>query len=77
MIYFVCQISNNSLGTVTQVETIEDGLELIKKIVVENGVEITPEVLEEIENDYEYIDEMMQFEATPANSWGVCLGTIE
>jgi len=63
---FVCQIRNNLLGQVDEVETFDEGIILIKKIVQENGVELTPVVIQEIEEDYDYLDE--------GKEWSVCMG---
>jgi hypothetical protein len=69
MQYFVCQISAAmTLGTMTQHESEEAAIEHVKQIVVENGVELTPEVLEEINNDLGYVQEDME--------WSVQIGIV-
>lgn len=62
MQYFVCQINDRlTLGAMDECSSLEEALELVKRIVQQNSVDLTPEVLEEIENDYGYVDEDMQW----------------
>jgi hypothetical protein len=69
MQYFVCQISAKlTLGTMTEHDSEEAAIEHLKRIVVENGVELTPEVLDEINNDLGYVQE--DFE------WSVQIGIV-
>jgi hypothetical protein len=62
--FYACQIHNNLLGSMEECESIEDAVALVKKIVGENGVELTPDVEAEINNDWSYLGE----------DWSVCIG---
>ncbi|MCK9462624.1 MAG: hypothetical protein M0R80_23645 [Proteobacteria bacterium] len=66
---FVAQIRDNLLGQVNAVDTIEEGIELVKKIVIENGVTVTEEIMTEIEEDWSYLSE--------EGDWSVCIGQTE
>lgn len=67
--YYVCYISNNLLGQMNQCDTEEEAIALVKRIVEENGVELTPENVAEIENDLSYLDD--------SKEWSVCIGIVE
>ena len=71
---FVAQIRDNLLGQVDAVDTISDGIELVKKILIENEVELTEEIIDQIDNDlgYVYTDENDH-----TNSWSVFVGQTE
>ena len=57
MQYFVCQISQNlMLGAMTECPDLNTALNLVREIVKENGVELTPEVEHEIVTNYGYVD---------------------
>jgi len=67
--FYVCQISENlTLGAIDQYSTQNEAIEMVEKIVAENGVEITNEVKQEIQNDLGYIDVDML--------WSVQIGII-
>ena len=66
--YYVCQISNNLLGQMDEVETEEEAVDLLLKIVEENGVEISEEVKQEVKETYAYLDE--------SKEWSVCIGIV-
>jgi hypothetical protein len=69
MSFFVCQIGRDlSLGHVFMPETIEEAINLVQTMVQEKGVEITKEIEEEIQNDYGYVDDDLQ--------WSVQIGII-
>ena len=80
---FVAQINDNVLGCSTEVDTIEEGVELAKKIVVENMSEpgedgktigVSEEELTAIETDLEFVYTDGQ---DHTNSWSVCVGQTE
>lgn len=66
--YYVCQIRNNVLGQMNEFEDIEDAKAFLKNIVAENDVELTDEVLDEINADWSYLSEDRE--------WSVCIGTV-
>jgi len=69
IMYFVCQINNNLLGQMHQCDTEAEAIALVKRIIGENGVELTPDVLKEVENSLSYLDE--------SKEWSVCIGIVE
>ena len=68
-IVIVCEIHNNELGCVHQVENIINGLDLIMKKLQENNVPITQEVTQEVEETHGYINE--------AEGWSIQLGITD
>ena len=65
--FYVCQIGfNRELGEINEFEKMSDAIDRVQEIVSENGVELTPEVLEEIEDDCGYI----------ADEWSVQIGKV-
>jgi hypothetical protein len=65
----VCQIANNLLGQVNEVETLEEAIAVATQIIQENGVTITDEVTAELENDFSFLSD--------DGEWSVCIGTPE
>lgn len=65
----VCQIANNVLGQVNEVESMEEAVALATKIIQENGVTITDEVTDELKNDFSFVD--------ISGEWSVCIGIPE
>lgn len=65
----VCQIANNVLGQVNEVESMEEAVALATKIIQENGVTITDEVTDELKNDFSFVD--------TSGEWSVCIGIPE
>lgn len=66
--YYVCQISRNLLGQMDEVETQEEAIALVLKIVAENGVDVSPYVEGEVNETLSYFDE--------DGEWSVCIGII-
>jgi hypothetical protein len=66
--YYVCQIFNNLLGQMDEVETQDEAIDLVLKIVGENGIDISEEVKDEVNETLSYIDEDKE--------WSVCIGII-
>lgn len=66
--YYVCQISNNLLGQMDEVETEKEAVDLLLSIVEQNGVEISEEVKREIDETLAYLDE--------DGEWSVCIGIV-
>lgn len=55
---FVARIHNNSLGSCVMVDTINDGVNLIRKYVKDQfGRDLTAEENEILENDYEFYND--------------------
>jgi hypothetical protein len=53
----VAKIHNNSLGKCIEVDTFQEGIDLIKGAAAEQlGRELEPEELEDLENTYEFSD---------------------
>jgi hypothetical protein len=65
----VCQIANNVLGQVNEVDDMEEAIALATKIIQENGVAITDEVTAELANDFSFL--------SPDEEWSVCIGIPE
>ena len=63
---FVACISNNSLGACTPVESIDEGMELIEKLL---GRSLMKYEREELENDLQLIFE--------DENKGFCIGTLD
>ena len=73
MNYIVARIHNNKLGSVVSVETIEEGLELIRGYVRDQfGREITNEENDILVNDYEFFND-----EDYDNVFSFSLGTVE
>jgi len=68
--YFVCQINGEklTLGAMDEKPSLEEALALVRKIVQENGVKLTPEVEDEINGTYGYVDENLE--------WSVQVGIV-
>ena len=66
--HYVCQIRDNLLGQIDEIEDLEDAKALVLQIVEENGVKITDEVRQEVDNDLSYLDE--------SKEWSVCIGIV-
>jgi len=64
--FYVCQINDNLLGAMTECPDIVSAFSLATRIISENGVEVGPEVLKELEEDYSYLSE--------DEEWSVCIG---
>ena len=81
---FVAQINDNVLRCCTEVDTIQEGIEMAKKIVIENMSEpgedgktipgVSQFRLTAIETDLEFI---YTDEQDHTNSWSVCIGQTE
>jgi hypothetical protein len=63
--FYVCQIKDNLLGQMDECEDLISALDLVQKIVKENGVDLSPDVLTEINEDWSYL----------GDDWSVCVGT--
>jgi len=64
MKYFVCQINDKlALGAMDECDSLDAAIELVKKIVQQNGVTLTAEVLDEIHRDHGYVDHDLQWSA--------------
>jgi hypothetical protein len=68
----VAQIMDNVLGQVNECETHEEAMELAKRIISENGIEITQEVVDELNGDGCYVS----YKDTDT-VWSVCIGLTE
>jgi len=67
--FYVCQIRNNLLGQMDEVDNLEDAKTLVLQMVSGNGVKITDDVREEVESDLSYSDK--------SKEWSVCIGKVE
>jgi len=67
----VAQIANNILGQTDECDSYEEALDLAKKIIGENGVEITDEVIEALESGGFVAGEETD------TTWSVCIGQTE
>jgi hypothetical protein len=64
--HYVCQIRDNLLGQIDEIAHLEDAKALVLQIVEENGVKITDDVRQEVDNDLLYLGE--------GREWSVCIG---
>ncbi len=54
---FVAEIKDNVLGLCTPVDSYEDGIALVKEIVANNGVTLTDEVIDDINDCWDYYED--------------------
>ena len=66
--YYVCQIRNNLLGQMDSFEDLEEAKDCLYAILRENGVKVTDEIRDEVDNDLSYLDD--------SKEWSVCIGTV-
>jgi hypothetical protein len=59
--FFVRKINNNTFGSCYTVDTIEDGINLMREILKKNGVDITDEVNECLQKNRRYRDDLGRF----------------
>lgn len=66
--YYVCQIQDSLLGAMSEHKDLEDAIMEVKRIISENGIEITSDVEEEINEEWSYLD--------TSREWSVCIGKV-
>jgi hypothetical protein len=66
--FYVCQIRDQLLGRMDECSTLEEAVELAKKIILENGEEVNDDVEQELIDDNSFL--------SLDGEWSVCIGTV-
>lgn len=66
--FYVCQISNNLLGAMTEHDSEDDAKKEVYRLLKKKGVRLTAEAREEVEDDLSYI--------SADGTWSICIGVI-